>query len=511
MWKWVSLIVACLVVLFMLLWQWLTASTVDTKEISNTFEVVLIQSEGFSTNVYQSDYIRNAYLQTHLIGTLVKETNDGKYAPFLAEIIEVSPDKKEWAFKIREGLYCEDGEPITADSYAAILFKLMREYKKSYGDILGFKKLLGADQLLNPKIKNIPGLKAEGSRLIMKLRSPPERLLGRLTDRYMGYICEGNFAADGITWKDPTRIVSSGSYVIEKFENENSVFIKLRDRFPLNTEVKIDKAHFRSFPELKEEHSPNHGLIQVLDSPQPIEGLTMLSGPPTFAVVASFPVREHQVFRDKKRLQLFFKNLYGISRNDKPNIPGVYYTKGLFPLLDRDFYEVLSIGKEPLVSFTFPPETAAVKISSSISGETRSHILKLLRAAGKPINVKIEEYRNSKNEHNKKLFDIRISSVDLGSKPRFSLLDMVFCSKLGVGFPDPSGTMCRYIQANLDRATGTMESDEIEEVHKIMLDDSSVMPLFHRSYSYQYSRSINVDSVRNIDLWPRLDQIKLTQ
>ena len=53
-----------------------------------------------------------------LYDTLVYRTSDGEYEPRLAESWECSEDGLVWTFKIREGVVCHDGTPLTASDCA---------------------------------------------------------------------------------------------------------------------------------------------------------------------------------------------------------------------------------------------------------------------------------------------------------------------------------------------------------------------------------------------------------
>ncbi len=49
-----------------------------------------------------------------LFGALYSVSNDGELEPYLAESSQFAPDGKSITFKIRPGLRCEDGGPLTA-------------------------------------------------------------------------------------------------------------------------------------------------------------------------------------------------------------------------------------------------------------------------------------------------------------------------------------------------------------------------------------------------------------
>ena len=59
-----------------------------------------------------------ANIAQHLFATLYQASAEGELTPYLAESYEESEDGTEISFKLREGLTCHDGEPLTAEDVA---------------------------------------------------------------------------------------------------------------------------------------------------------------------------------------------------------------------------------------------------------------------------------------------------------------------------------------------------------------------------------------------------------
>jgi peptide/nickel transport system substrate-binding protein len=74
----------------------------------------------------------------HLWGTLLRTEDSGEIVPFLAESYSFNAAGTEIAFKIRKGLTCEDGEPLTADDVAYTFNRAADPQLKFNGNTPGF-------------------------------------------------------------------------------------------------------------------------------------------------------------------------------------------------------------------------------------------------------------------------------------------------------------------------------------------------------------------------------------
>ncbi len=60
----------------------------------------------------------NSNIAKHIFATLFRVTFEGEIEPYLVEDTKVSNDGLAYTFKIRDGLTCDDGEPLTAEDVA---------------------------------------------------------------------------------------------------------------------------------------------------------------------------------------------------------------------------------------------------------------------------------------------------------------------------------------------------------------------------------------------------------
>jgi len=75
---------------------------------------------------------------THMYATLYEITESGAIEPYLAESYTTSADGKEMTFKLKEGLVCDDGEPLTAEDAAYTFERAADDANGFTGNTAGF-------------------------------------------------------------------------------------------------------------------------------------------------------------------------------------------------------------------------------------------------------------------------------------------------------------------------------------------------------------------------------------
>jgi len=92
-----------------------------------------------------------------------------------------------------------------------------------------------------------------------------------------------------------------------------------------------------------------------------------------------------------------------------------------------------------------------------------------------------------------KEFDIRFSSVAAGANVRNFIVKMMFCTKLGVCYPDPSGRICNLVE-KFDSNPNFDFNDYIKEFNQTLYDDATVIPLRHFGSTWILSDLIDPQS-----------------
>jgi len=478
-------------------WQLETFGIAERYSNQEDLIYYLHQKSPFSFSIYKSDYFRNAIILTNLIGSLVKTDNAGKYNLYLAEKLETTLDKKTWKFTLKKNLSCESGEKITASSYAKNLTESLKRYSRS-GRLLEFEKLEGAEKLDDWNTDKIPGISSDGEDLIFNFKERPEQLFERLADGYFGYICAGNFEKDNFTWKNEQTIISSGPYRVEKVNSEYDILLSYRtDVLGVNTiDFKNVRYKIVSDPSEINEKTFVAQLNHVIPKRDDVD---LIQGVPTFTVNLSLPIWDQSIFQDIEARRYFFYELYKQKQKYPYSDVSTIAANSFFPLDQRDYFSE-HYDKNRIPPWKFKKtKSAIVSLSTVLPIEYQKLLLKIIISIGKKMNFDVIEYNAEQHQpigpENIKPFDIRITSVDMDAVPYFSLLDMIFCSELGVRYSDFDGHVCGFIGKYISSHKGPLSAEQREHLHELIINYGLLMPLAHRSLTYMYSRDINLTSV----------------
>lgn len=135
-----------------------------------------------------------------------------KHEPMIAKSWEISEDKKEWTFHLREGLKWSDGQPLSADD---VIFTLMAIYDpkilNSLKDILSIDgKPIKANKVDDLTVKFILPKPFAPFLSIMSFDILPEHILGKVLQA-------GKFADTWGVNTPPQEIIGSGPYIMTKY------------------------------------------------------------------------------------------------------------------------------------------------------------------------------------------------------------------------------------------------------------------------------------------------------
>ncbi|MEK7691090.1 MAG: hypothetical protein AAB425_08730, partial [Bdellovibrionota bacterium] len=98
----------------------------------------------------------------------------------------------------------------------------------------------------------------------------------------------------------------------------------------------------------------------------------------------------------------------------------------------------------------------------------------------------------------------RLARVDAGGDYINWAVRMMFCSKLGISFPDPNGSVCRLTDEfendkNADTAAYQMRLQEV-------LDrEAYVIPVFHASLTWLVTEDLDFTGISLTQTIPRMD------
>lgn len=174
----------------------------------------------------------NANIAKHIFATLFTVTYDGEIKPYLVDKTELSEDGRSYTFSLKDGLTCEDGEPLTAEDVA---YTFTRDADPANGftgnapgfvfTTLGFQSARALDE----------------RRVRIDLKARTSLALGMLAQVYIH--CKDSYAKMSLE-EASAHPVASGSYRLAQWDRGSQLVLeKIKD--PGN----FKKIIFRIVPE----------------------------------------------------------------------------------------------------------------------------------------------------------------------------------------------------------------------------------------------------------------------
>jgi len=463
------------------------------------FKIALIgKAFHFSLEKSESDRLMNQMSLNAVVGTLVKYGTSGRLEPYLAESWTVSSDKKNWKFKIRKGLFCEDGTLITPDLLLRNLTKSLKEYSKK-GSTIMFDYLLGWEDFTQGKKDILRGLAANDDTLEFSFSKNPDDLLDLLRMPYFGLWLEKN-----------GKMISSGAYAVESF-SDSLIKLKLRKEWftvspesfetvdvsffdinDLNNDKSVSRTIVRLPPSLKHESSESKRFL-VTGAPTILESIVLSPFKNSFFN----NIENRHVFRNRVKLLypdvVKSNSFYFTAETKGLNNSVISYSKEV----KKKDHLMISLER---VSFTNEDIERIKKIISfALEGSGQSFELVKRTSDDKDWYKKIQSNA---------FFDARISGVDIGAYPMYMAIKMIFCTKLGVTYPDPTGEICKIVNDGIDTVS-EIDQKFIDKFNNTIHQDAIVIPLLHQSDKWLVSDDLDPHSLPHTTLYPQFELIRL--
>lgn len=467
-----------------------------------------------STNPVDSDQIANLAHMEHLVGTLIKYNSVNSYEPHIAESWVVSDDHLLWKFNIRSGLKCEDGSSIDAKTFVEGLILAIRNHAFDESVPL-FSNLKGWGDFILRREKGISGLRAVGDSVVhFQFEKRPTWVLEYLAMPYFGHYCRANFNDDG-SWKSNSKIVSSGDYRLSGWDNEkNIVSLEPRKEFKGGFDLSLSPAVDVVFDELHSALTKNRTIISAdvsEDFSEP-NGWSVVQGTQSLGYYAILNHRR-EVFSDLKRRiafsQLLKLKLWELRSSFSRNILS-------FNFFPETFVGSEGVGPEEVGSLgAFHGGEISVQLLPSHRYRT-GYILEVLKGLAKEFNFRIVEKQmpttggmESRVKHREEEADIYFIGVDKGTNADPGVVRMMFCSKLGVRFPDVSGEICKLTDEYEEDLLSMTEAEYQKKFEHLLSRDASVIPIFHYGQFWLASPDVDVSALSPTMGLPRFDQVRL--
>ena len=445
-----------------------------------------------SFNPEDSDVFENAVVMELVVGTLVRYEGTGRYLPFVAEKWQISSDGLKYTFYLRDNISTEMDEPITAQTYINNFRILLGKYAKRSSPPV-FKYLVGFEEFMDGKTEQL-GVKALSDKIIeFSFSQKVSGLFEFLAMPYFGYYSSTNFDANG-NWIDKQRIVSSGPYKVSTINDKEVVLEKRSSWFShIKNSPKLISVSSQTFEEALKSSKKTVICLRGVSSMPYSDNYIKIHGTPTILAYAVLsPLVENGIFKDEKVRNEFAMALRAHFRKNLPQVDGLYPT---------DSFYFSDEGKpEEHVGYSLTNKFEKMPVSMVVrpSKDDKSLILKTIaeqffKEAAVNLTTKVLDADDKEwfNKFRSSGFaDVRIGTVDIGGEIEDWVIRMMFCSNLGVSFPDLNQNVCKV--------TSEFENGSIDfanyksKFEQVIKQDAVVVPLFHYGCLWLFTNDFDV-------------------
>lgn len=465
----------------------------------------------FSVSPMDSDLWSNLLVMEQVIGTLVKYGRSGNYEPYLAKSWTTSEDEKTWTFTLRTQIKTEDGKFIVAEDFAESLKKMLRIYARTsppptFSDLVGWKNFMkGNNEAL--------GIKAPNSEtLVFEFAKRPSGVLEFLSMPYFGFFSAADLVEK--TRKAPHTIISSGAYRVAEIKDNFIVLEARKGWFSLDPESpQLVNISYQDIEGATENHRADIIYASEKGSVKR-NGFYEINSTPTTLI--SFILSPYvEPFTDATVRRAFREVVRNITAQISPN--QIFEIKSSYFYPDFEKYPLSKMPEEDAVKILKDLGEIEVILFKKNNGPTspRSMIFFILSKLEEKLGWKIKEVGPeqigkdwlSKASSNK-VFPLRLTSVDIGGAPEKWVLDMMFCSQLGVSFPDVNNDICQILK-NYESGLYMDTLTYWEAIHKSIEKHATVVPVGHWGSSWLVSDKIHPESISRTMNIPRFDLLKV--
>lgn len=459
----------------------------------------------FSLAKVSSDYLVNQMLLNHLIATLVKFDSSGRLVPYLAKSWQIENGGRSFSFELHRDRVCSDNTPITAALFKKSLEQSIQEYSEN-GHVLEFTNIVGLSEFLTKKNPCISGIIADEYSLSFEFSSQPQQFLEFLEMPYFGLWCGTD---------SPEGFISSGAYVLKNFGDGSAVTLKQNKNWPifLTNETASETLEF-GFIDIDIDVPPTENtIILVSDNLNKKtnwpDHFTLISSPPDVlfsAILSPFlePFRDinyRKYFASAFLEKIFKSNLFAANE--------FFPTKSFYPKSGELIFE------QKMVSPLEMHRPLRVWLSRRLSIERKKIIKDVISDVISPLKIEIDwdeidradREKLRPNENN--FYDIRITGVDIGNDFLNSLNRMMFCTTMGVSFPDPCGSMSTLVDKYRDSSIGKIRSGTYaQEFNKILEEDVATIPFARKGCMWLYSKDFDLNFIFSNSVLPSLEFLR---
>lgn len=470
--------------------KYLTIRGSDSKELGS-----------LSLSPKTSDQVDNQVVLNALVATLVKYGQTGKIEPYLASSWDVSDNGLVWSFKIKSGFSCENGDPITAERFASALKNSFKgNVKKS--DKTEFNKLEGWSEFVGGA-SELTGLTSNADMLILRFKSQPKDILNFFRMPYFGLWCNNETVAADF---DIAKFQSSGAYKLKQITNSHMFLLEIRKDQPTyspDSPEFVQVGTITSNEVLPDQDPVIYKLIHDGNDMKLNNYQSMSSPPAIFQGVVLHP--NAKFFSLEGNRKAFSAKLHHYLKKQKKITvsPGMYLDSKTKFVKDDSSIQFVSKPVKPLrIAFQY---RSPFHESNLFWKEMFEEIF-----VGIPFEIIYPDPSDAqwvRNMINNPDYDIRTAHVYAGTTYSLSTIKMMFCSDMGISFPDVNKKMCSLVD-KFEKANKEIDDSFKAEFEEILNADATLFPVFHANDQWLISPAVSMESMPTSIIYPLFENIR---
>lgn len=470
----------------------------------------------FNFHPLNVDMIENNAVVQNVVGTLFRIDRAHRRSPYLAQSWTAKNGGMTWEFELRPNLLCEDGTPINAPNFKESLERILKLRLKSSSSMPTIDHLKGWDHFRIGKSSEIAGITANSATtLVLEFEKPvQEELLAFLSLAHFGFFCKSDFTEAG-EWRNENNITSSGPYRLAERVQTTPLKLLKRTEWPMVEHDAYDVVEFIQTPaylEKLDETKSQFVVVTGLNEPRKVSGYVGFHG--ALNRLTALVITQNK--RSFIHASSITREVAAGLRGENQNLP---FPSDRFVLASNFFAQASSIstrttspnsstGKDLVKSSEFRKLTLGVRPTASpdLVSHARSLIERTMKNLGVKADVSVVTVNAGDTEKNTRFlsnqeFDFRLATVVTGTSYASWMAKMMFCSNLGIQFPDPDGRIC-------DLASQTDEIKSAESFETVLAEQNAVVPLFHSGAYWLHSLSIDTSKLSPFSAFPSLDMLR---
>lgn len=478
-------------------------------------------SGGYSLDPKDSDSYLNFVLMYQIVGTLLRSSKDGVYEPFLAESWLVSNEGKTYTFKFKDDLVTSRGKKINAREYFHVFHYLSKYLSSGEGSLIQFDRIVGMDEFLSGKASSISGVQVDDTSNLISFHffEKPDDILIAFTEPYFGFYNLEDFANNGL--RSIGHLDSSGIFeLVEVSEDRRSVRIVRRNRSDKSSPHVYDEIFLRLFnnseftsagrdqliygaPDLKAEWFQKYKFTN--SDPNMLGALVLSPYLEPFLDIDSRKYVRNAIRTYKDQFELKSPrgqttdhfNFLSLSTDDlliekeTKKIPISDLAEKNKKVVEVVYFNLLSVEQRWIQS-----------ILDKVSEGIRYKLI--LRQVDRAVPGEMQKVGSDRS------YSARFVTVVVGGNASNQNNKMMFCSKLGVNFKDPSSRICKLVH-QYERKSGLVDQKYINAFNRIIWEDGVVIPMMQLSFYWMHDSAVNPKVLRFGIGMPRLDLVEFNK